>query len=251
MVAFRSLLKNRVEIFKEKHPKYKILSPLVYLYSLIIERRGKSFKFGKDKNEIFHMYNCEYIKEYLMSNGVNEENTKYLCGPIRKEYFEENTIKKENIVIYNPKKGYKYTKKIIKYFEEKDNKNVEFIPIQGMTADEVHNLLKRAKLYMDFGHFPGPERIPREAAISNCCLITSKLGSAKNLVDVPIPSQYKFNTEELNLEEIYDKVEDIMENYTEYLDDFEAYRRKVKEQVIIFDKNIEEIFSKGGLVHEK
>ena len=42
-----------------------------------------------------------------------------------------------------------------------------------------------------------------------------------------------------------------MENYTEYLDDFEAYRRKVKEQVIIFDKNIEEIFSKGGLVHEK
>lgn len=241
---YRSLLKNRVKIFKEKNPKCKFLAPLAYLYSLIIERRGKSFTFGKDKNEIFHMYNCEYAKQYLISQGVKEECTQYLCGPIRKEYFKNNEMDKKNIVVYNPKKGLKYTEKIINYFKEKENKDIEFVPIENMTAEQVHNLLKTAKLYMDFGHFPGPERIPREAVVSNCCIITSKLGSAANLIDVPIPAQYKYDTEMLDLDSIYEKIIDIMNNYEKYLNDFDIYREKVKEQIVLFDRNIEHIFKK-------
>ncbi|MCX7738527.1 MAG: hypothetical protein N2Z80_03840 [Hydrogenothermaceae bacterium] len=61
------------------------------------------------------------------------------------------------------------------------------------------DILKKAKVYIDFGNHTGKDRIPREAAMLECCVITGRRGIAKYREDVPIPENYK----------IEDKVENI------------------------------------------
>ena len=70
-------------------------------------------------------------------------------------------------------------------------KKFNFIPIQGMSSIEVANLLESAKIYIDFGNHPGKDRLPREAVLSGCCIITNSKGSAKNSVDICISKKYK------------------------------------------------------------
>jgi len=150
-----------------------------------------------------------------------------------------NLNNKKNIVAYNPKKGFSFTKKIIKFAND-----IVFVPIENMTREEVLNLLKESKVYIDFGHFPGPERIPKEAAILGCCVITSKRGCAAFFEDVPIPDEYKFEDKEENIPNIVGKIKDCFENYEERYKDFEHYREVIKNGPQRFIEDLKKIFVK-------
>lgn len=81
---------------------------------------GKVFSFQKDTNDIFHFYNCEYVRKNLEERGVQKENMCYLCGPISEQYFtKEIHVEKEDILVYNPAKGYEYTKEILETCKER------------------------------------------------------------------------------------------------------------------------------------
>jgi len=57
-------------------------------------------------------------------------------------------------------------------------------------------------MYIDFGTHPGKDRIPREAALRNCIVLTNRNGAADNNVDVPIPNEYKIHSVLSNLGKI-------------------------------------------------
>jgi len=165
----------------------------------------------------------------------------YLKRPINKAFIENSTkfSKKENIVAYNPKKGLSFTKKIIKFA-----KDIIFVPIDNKTREEVINLLKKTKVYIDFGYFPGPERMPMEAAILGCCVITGKRGCAAFFEDVPIPDEYKFEYIEENIPKIVDKIKDCLENFEERYKDFENYREIIKNGPKEFIEDLRKTFVK-------
>lgn len=209
----------------------KLFAPLISInFSKV---KDKQFEFGEDKNNIIHFYNCEHVRIYLKKQGILSQNMYYLCGPLRDEYFEScnsiNLKNKENIILYNPNKGYYFTNKIIKYAKKKDCSYV-FIAIRNMTPEQVTDIMKRAKVYIDFGDFPGPERIPREAVMLKCNIITSFFGSATNKIDVPIPIKYKFKRKNKNIPNIYKKIVFLIENYEECINDYNIYRNKIKKQ---------------------
>ena len=62
-----------------------------------------------------------------------------------------------------------------------------WVPIQNMTPVEVASLLGRSKVYIDFGAHPGRDRIPREAALCGCVVITGTQGSVALTVNLPLP----------------------------------------------------------------
>jgi len=155
------------------------------------------------------------------------------------ESYKLNLNNKKNIVAYNPKKGLHFTKKIIKFA-----KDIVFVPIVKMTREEVINLLKESKVYIDFGHFPGLEKIPKEAAILGCCVITGKRGSAAFYEDVPIPDEYKFEDRDENIPKIVDKIRDCFDNYKERYKDFEYYREVARNGTQSFIENLRKIFVK-------
>ena len=144
-------------------------------------------------------------------------------------------------MIYNPKKGYEFTEKIINKIKL-EKQDITVIPIQNMSSQQIIELMKEAKVYMDFGFFPGPERIPREAVSCYCNLITSRLGSARNDEDILISHEYKFESNLENIDKIVKKIIGMVENYENEVTQFDLYREKVIKQVQLFDNNIEKIF---------
>lgn len=217
------------------HHLHRILKPAVILRSYrFVDKDGFGYDFEACRNDV-HTYNCEYVRRYLEDCGVPGESMTYLCGPISQAFSgtQHNRHEKEDIIAYNPKKGYEFTKKIIAYAEQCEFAG-QFVPIQDMTPVEVSALLDRAKVYMDFGDFPGPERIPREAVAMGCNVLTSRNGAAGNDIDVPIDDGLKFDTREENIPAIINKLTQLMADYSSFYHLYDAYREKVQAQVAEF-----------------
>lgn len=239
----KTIFRNRAKEILRKKSLPQFLWPLVKILLMYKTKIYKQFEFKKDKNSYIHFYNCEYGKKFLLKNGVLDCNVYYLCGPIRDDFIKCNKsdLIKKNVVVYNPAKGIEFTKKIINRMK-KINDKIQFVAIKDMTPNEIKNLLRNSKVYIDFGYFPGPERIPREAVASYCNVITSNLGSAKNDVDVPIPRNFKFELIDENIDKICNLIVKQNIDYEKYVDFYDQYRNKVREQRDIFNGNIENFF---------
>lgn len=173
------------EIWTDKIHTYKNIKKAIWWLS--VDNNRSTFK-DWDNTNILHLCQSYYSLDFIIKN--NGVNYLYLNDYISDFYTKQipTQTQKENIVIYNPAKGYDITKKIIDSLPD-----FTFIPIQNLDENETINLLQKAKIYIDFGHHPGKDRIPREAASQGCIVITNTEGSSFFYRDVPIPLKYKTN----------------------------------------------------------
>lgn len=63
--------------------------------------------------------------------------------------------------------------------------------IEKMTRDEVWNVLRGARYFLDFGGHPGKDRLPREAILVDCIPVVRRVGAATHYADVPLPDFLK------------------------------------------------------------
>jgi hypothetical protein len=95
-----------------------------------------------------------------------------------------------------------------------------------MEESQIIDLLKTSKIYIDFGHHPGRDRIPRESAILGNCVITNLSGAAGFYNDIPVGKQYKTS----NVEEIGVSIRNCFKNFESVIDEFSLYRSSIKNQ---------------------
>lgn len=204
---------------------------------LIIGKEPKS-SYSLLKNSVdLHLVQSYYAKEFLEKKRITE--VKNLSDYINDIYLkkEMSINDRDDIILYNPKKGYEFTEILIR-----KNPNFKWVAIENMTNQEVVNLLHKSKLYIDFGNHPGKDRFPREAAISGCCILTSTEGSAKYFEDVPIDSKYKFTLDKKNIGKISELIRECLINYDEKIKDFQEYRDFIKGEKKQFKKDVFQIF---------
>ncbi len=183
----------------------------------------------------FHLCQSQYAMDFLASKGIKGA---MLSDFLHDKFLSEDITfpEKQNIVLYNPKKGQAFTQKLIDAAP-----NIEWKPLINMTPEEVFETLLRSKVYIDFGFHPGKDRFPREAAICGCSIITGKKGAAANEMDVPIAPSYKF--EEGEIQPILDKIHYIFDNFDSCQKELEGYRNKIKGEKGVFDEQAAQIFS--------
>jgi len=188
----------------------------------------------------FHLVQSTYAAKHLNKIGIPKEKILYLSDYLSKEFLKSQfEIKdKKDIIVYNPNKGFHFTKKIIKKAP-----HLNFIPLINMSKEQIINTLKLAKVYIDFGNHPGKDRLPREAAILGCCIITGKRGSAKYFEDLPIPKEFKFSDKKENIPHIISKIEECFENYEQKIKEFEYYRNYIKKEPTKFINDLKKIFT--------
>lgn len=205
----------------------------------------RDFNYISDLKKIEnHFYQSYFAQSYLMAMGIDLNKTRYLSDYIndiylKQDYGKQVFFNKKDIVIYNPKKGKLFTEKIIS-----TSKNINFVPIENMDNIEVINLMKSAKVYIDFGNHPGKDRIPREAVMCGCCVITGREGSANFYNDVPILEKYKFDGTIENVNEIINVINKCIKNYDGEILNFKKYQEVVRKEKDIFKKDVSEIFFK-------
>lgn len=191
--------------------------------------------------DIKHLVQSKYAEEFLKSKGIKKEEIKYLSDYIGSDFYVEKLEIKErdNNILFNPKKGLKLTRKIMKLFPE-----FNYIPIQNMTPQEIKRLCLKSKVYIDFGNHPGKDRFPRETASLGCIVLTNKRGSAKYFEDISIPIKYKYDENHEELMRLGRDIKDIFQNYHLIFDEYKNYRNKIKEEEVIFENEIINLFRK-------
>ena len=206
------------EVWTEKLNTYKNMKKGIWWLS-VDNNHGKFQDFSN--SNITHFYQSFYALDFLQKNGV--EKYLPLFDYIHSKYTDStyDVSSKRNIVCYNPVKGLEITNQI-KYL----NPDIEFVPIVGMEENQIIELFKTSKVYIDFGHHPGRDRIPRESAILGNCVLTNTKGAAGFYNDIPISSQYKTSISE----SIGTSIRNCFENYETVIDDFSLYRSSIKNQ---------------------
>lgn len=207
----------------------------------IIKGRIKNYK-KEIKSADFHLFQSYYADNFLSENGIPENKRTYLSDYINDLYVEKSTTVLEhlrsNVVLYNPKKGFNFTQKII----NQSPSWIKWVPLINMSNEEVYQNLISGKLYIDFGNHPGKDRFPREAAISGCCILTDKKGSAAYHKDVPILEKYKFEDNDENINQIIERIEFCLTNYSAAINDFKEYREYIKQEKQTFKNDVSRIF---------
>lgn len=190
--------------------------------------------FADDK--IVHLYQSEYSKLFLVNNNV--KHILPLHDYINLELLSSVRSEKKDLILYNPAKGIKMTRKILGYI-----KKSEKLALKGMNPIQLGETLSEAKIYIDFGNHPGRDKIPREAVINGCIIITNTKGSALNDVDIPIPIKYKLDTDELSPKEIAFKIEDLSRHYHIAIDDFSLYKERVLNERNSFREEVKYLYN--------
>lgn len=231
--------KNKIKKIIKKL-RFKNLKKFYKINTLknVLKHKKYDFSLG---DSVEHLCASYYAYDYVLMNIKNKGKVHLCIEPISKIFLEKSkfvTNNKENIILYNPRKNYEFTKKIIKKAP-----NYKFIELNGLTQEELIELYQKAKVYIDFGTFPGAERIPKEAVINGCCIITGRYGASAFYEDVPINSEYKIEAKEENINKIIIEIKDLFDNYDERIKDFAEYRKTVLDLEDNFVKQIKGVFS--------
>lgn len=199
------------------------------------------------KNKYISQFKIHLTQSHYSLIFLNKKrifNSMSISDYTNNDYFIkiDNNIKK-NIICYNPSKRMNYANKIIKIC-----KNIKFIPLKNLSKKDIIETLKISKIYIDFGNHPGKDRIPREAAMLNNCILTNKKGSAKYYEDLKIPSEFKFKENLLNLYKIKNKINYIIENFEKEIVKFNQYKEKIKNEKNIFKTEIKNLINKFKII---
>ncbi|MCR5674244.1 MAG: hypothetical protein K6G16_00900 [Lachnospiraceae bacterium] len=187
-----------------------------------------------------NLYQSVHAREFCICNGVLPRTLSPLSDYISARYFEEDYLRitdREDRVLYSPKRGIAFTEKLMKAAPE-----LQWVPLQNMSAAQVQDLMCHSKVYIDFGTHPGKDRMPREAAMCGCCVITGRQGSAAYSQDVGIPEEYRFFEEETETEEILRAIRGCLSDYDREKHRYDAYREAIRAEKQIFRKNVERLF---------
>lgn len=223
-----------------KHKLYK--NQIKFIVQSIL--RKEIYSFHSESQNVSHI--CASYYAYNFISHKSRRKISLCIEPISKLFLniffnELKTISKGNrgnTILYNPKKGYTHIiNKINKLVPE-----LKFEPLESLTQQQLIDKYKTSKLYIDFGTFPGAERIPKEAVLFGCAIITGKRGASGFYEDVPIPEEYKFGSPEKQIKDIAEKIKFVLNNYEQVYSDFDEYRNTVLNLEGNFIKSLKEIF---------
>ena len=210
------------------HPLFS--KPKMAIWWLSVDNNNSTFSdFGKEG--VLHLYQSNYAMNYLRKNGAKDMSI--LFEPINDSYFGYPKLEKKDKVCYSIKG------EAIGVAMQKALPQYEFVMLKGMSRDEVKQHLAESKLFIDFGHHPGRDRLPRESVTLGTCLLTSKKGSAALQSDVCIPPRFKFYSDESH--KIKRAIQECVDNYELVSEEFEPYRNVIRQEKRVFIQHIENL----------
>ena len=188
---------------------------------------------------IIHLFQSHYVKDAILKN-LNESTSQtwFDLHDYTRELFTnayitnafDNKFERGNMIAYNPTKDFISSNLIQKW-------DLRSLPLVDLSPTIMLYKLHECKIYVDLGAHPGKDRIPREAAMSGCVIITNLLGAAVNDVDIPITEKVD-GPDDLNI-----LIKSIFEDYNTYYEKQKSYRDWISnekerfiEQIIIIDK---------------
>lgn len=190
------------------------------------------------RRDIVHLVQSSYAWSFIASR-LNTVPSLLSDFTPQGEFGPANETKRNpRLVTYNPAKG----AHIIDAVKKVCDPSIEWLPIQGMTRPEVVRALQTCGIYLDLGHHPGKDRMPREAALSGALAVVVRRGSGAYFADVPIPWEHKIMPDEQEVTATSAALPRLMENLSDEIRKQDAYRSAIHGERDRFRKEVIDIF---------
>ncbi len=233
------------EVFTSVLEEFKLSCKSIWWLSIdnYFGSKGKLSKYFYQKFDLgkrdsfpdvaFHLCQSEYSREFI--TGKVNGKILMLSDYIDKEYTRP-VDKRDNVVLFNPMKE---SSKVVNLLK---NNSVKILPLKGMGRKQLVEVMRRSKVYIDFGNHPGKDRFPREAASQGCIVFVGKKGAAKNLVDIPIPDYMKLDEQRVDFSaEFIDRLLNFFDQYDEYYFQLAEYRKYISRDEQVFSSEVDKL----------
>ena len=147
------------------------------------------------------------------------------------------------LVTYNPAKG----GHLIDAVRAQCPPSIEWRPIAGMTRSEVVATLQGCGIYLDLGHHPGKDRMPREAALSGALTVVARRGSGAFYADVPVPWEHKVTPGRDEVPTAAAMLPRLIDNFDAEVAKQDTYRSAILNERSRFKSEVEDVFVRGRL----
>lgn len=146
-------------------------------------------------------------------------------------------------VAFNPAKGGVAVAEV----QRMVTRPVRWLPIAGMTPEEVGTALARSSVYLDLGHLPGKDRLPREAALSGAVTLLAAIGAGGNEHDFPLPDDHRIPAGPHLAREAATALERVLDDLPRHWAAQAGFRTLLGEERATFQSEVAEIFGEGPL----
>jgi hypothetical protein len=181
--------------------------------------------------QVIHVAQSHYASEFLRHQGISEVLmlTDYINQEFIAKHQELSSLsqnqKRDFDVAINTAKGFDRVSKVMT-----NSQDIKYVLLENMTREEVISNLSSSRIYLDLGTHPGTDRIPREAALLGCVIVTNTRGSAGNQIDVAINRDlFKYSDEDLGFEVT---IQDGIRRFLKSLDDAISQQKNYVEWII-------------------
>ena len=219
-----------------------------FKYSERLRDRNWRFRFFADPT-IVHFHQSEYAADFLRANGV--QRSIGLSDFVDREFFCLDTAtdvgrprREAALICFFPRKGGSLAE-VFSSTLQGNAGEIEMLPLENMTRASVRDALSRATVYIDFGHHPGKDRIPREASAAGAIVILHRRGAGRFFGDHPLEDEYLFDTDDVASGNLASRLRRILQNPPQHVARQQLYRQKVLLEPEAFDLEVRSFFFAG------
>ncbi len=169
-----------------------------------------------------HWHQSAYAQDFLRRQGI--PTSMPLADYTTPEFTarEPTGPNAATAIAYNPVKGGELSSAFFSRYPEHRP-----APIQGMSKSQIVDLLRTTRVYVDFGHLPGKDRLPREAAASGAVVFVRRTGAGAFAEDFPLPEDFRFDDADVTSGELARRVAAVQADPTVAWGAQAGYRRSV------------------------
>lgn len=182
----------------------------------------------------FHFSQSAFARHILENHAKN--------GVMLSDYidilFSDLGMEREDAVFTNPAKGFR----LGQMFSARSGINLGLL--HGMSRYEMFQQLNRSKVYIEFGHNPGKDRIPREAAMCGNVVFMNRAGAGCFYEDYQLSEWFTFD--QYSLDDLCNKVNLVLSNYDHYLEQQNGFRESISSEKSLFDSQVKHVMNLIG-----
>ena len=190
-----------------------------------------------DDDSLVHFYQSDYAREFLVKNGARQiyplfdyTSDIFLEGPARVDG-------RKSQIAYFPRKGAALAAELIAAAP-----GLTFAPIENMTKAQVKETLADSAIYIDFGHHPGKDRVPREAAAMGATVLLHDQGAGSSFVDHPLDRDYLFTLADIRDGRLVARLMEILADPVAHFDRQRHYRQRIRLEKEEFRRQVQSFF---------
>lgn len=203
----------------------------------MLKNRNTPFQMRR-RTDIVHLVQSSYAWAFIATRLNTVPSLLSDFTPTAEFGPADDSLRNANLVTYNPVKGAATIAAVKKVCDP----SIEWLPIQGMSRAEVVKTLQSCGAYLDLGHHPGKDRMPREAALSGALSLVVRRGSGAYYADVPLPWEHKIMPGQNEVAETAAALPRLLGNLPIEVRKQDPYRKAIYGEQERFRKEVADIF---------